>query len=285
MRFQILSNGALLDDELAGFLAGTGRCNFVQISLDGSTPEVHDSCRGRGSFYAAVRGIRTLQRKGVQAVVRVTIHRHNVHDLENIARFLLEDLGLPAFGTNSAGYLGSCRLAADDLLLTTAEQQSAMDTLVRLQTAYPGRILARAGPLADGILWRTMENARRQKAPAFAFGGRLTGCGCTNQKLTVRADGMIVPCSLLAHLELGRINRDSLQDVWLNHPVLNDLRGRASIPLERFEECAGCGYQPYCTGNCPALAYAHTGEINRPNPDACLRRFLADGGTLESVLA
>ncbi len=283
MRFQILSNGALIEDGLAAFVAQSGRCNFIQISLDGSSAEVHDSCRGAGSFEGAVRGIRTLQRHGIKTAVRVTIHRHNVHDLEKITRLLLDDFGLPSFSTNSAGYLGSCRIHAEDILLTTAERQLAMETLMRLETGYPGRIHAKAGPLAEGKLWRTMEDARRQNAPAFDHGGRLTGCGCPAHRLAVRADGMIVPCILLAHLPIGRINRDRLQDVWLDNPTLKNLRERRSIPLSSFEFCAGCDYQSYCTGNCPGLAYALTGEINHPSPDACLRRFLADGGKLETI--
>ncbi len=116
MRFSLLSNGALIDDEIAAFIARTGRCSAVQISVDGSCAEVHDSCRGQGAFDGAMRGIRTLQRHRVNVAVRVTIHRNNVHDLENIAHFLLDELGLPGFGTNSAGYLGTCRLNADDVI-------------------------------------------------------------------------------------------------------------------------------------------------------------------------
>ena len=40
MRFSLLSNGALIDDEMAAFLAGTGRCDHVQISVDGSKARI-----------------------------------------------------------------------------------------------------------------------------------------------------------------------------------------------------------------------------------------------------
>jgi SynChlorMet cassette radical SAM/SPASM protein ScmE len=284
MRFQALSNGSLIDDGLAGFLAQTGRCNYVQVSVDGSRAEVHDSFRGDGSFEGAIRGIRALQRRGVKAAVRVTIHRRNVDDLENIARLLLDELGLPFFGTNAAGYLGACRLNADEVLLTTAERQRAMETLLRLRAGYPGRIQADAGPLAEAVLWRRMEEARRRASPAFPGGGRLTGCGCPAAKLAVRSDGAYIPCIMLAHVVLGRINRDRLQDVWRESPELESLRGRRAIPLDTFEFCAGCDYRPYCTGNCPGLAFALAGEINHPSPDACLRRYLAGGGSLKSII-
>jgi len=78
----------------------------------------------------------------------------------------IEYRDLPGFGTNSAGYLGTCRLNADDVMLTTAERQSAMATLLRLAEKYPDRISASAGPLAEGRTWRRMEEARVQNAPA-----------------------------------------------------------------------------------------------------------------------
>ena len=280
MRFTLLSNGTLIDDGIAAFIAHTGRCNCVQISVDGSCAAVHDSCRGHGAFDGAVRGIRTLQRHRINVAVRVTIHHSNVDNLENIAHFLLEELGLPGFGTNAAGYLGTCRLNADDVMLTIAERQLAMATLLRLAEEYPGRISASAGPLAEGRAWRRMEEARAQGEPAFPNRGRLSACGCPNSKIAVRADGVIVPCSMLAHSELGRINQDSLAEIWHHSPALNGLRSRHTIPLTGFEFCAGCSYIPYCTGNCPALAYTITGQVDHPSPDACLRRFLEQGGAI-----
>ncbi len=283
MRYSLLSNGALIDDDIAAFIQGTGRCDYVQISVDGATPEAHDVFRGRGAFAGAVRGIRTLQRNGVNVAVRLTIHRHNVDSLEETAQFLLEELGLPGFGTNAAGYLGNCLHSANEVLLTNAQRQQAMETLVRLEQRYPGRISASAGPLAEARMWREMEAARKEGAPAFWNGGRLTGCGCPRDKIAVRSDGTLVPCSMLAHLPLGHANRDPLQKVWQHSPHLNDLRQRHQIPLSAFDFCTGCDYAPYCTGNCPGLAYTLAGQVNHPSPDACLRRFLAAGGRIPEI--
>jgi SynChlorMet cassette radical SAM/SPASM protein ScmE len=280
MRFSLLSNGALIDDGVAAFLARTGRCEYVQVSVDGSCAEIHDSCRGKGSFDGAIRGIRTLQRRRINVAVRVTIHQNNVHDLENIAHFLLDELGLPSFGTNSAGYLGTCRVNADDLLLNMEERKEAMATLLRLTEKYPERISASAGPLSEGRAWRRMEEARAQGKPAFPNRGRLTACGCPSSKISVRADGTIVPCNMLNHIELGRINHASLAEVWQNSPALNQLRNRHTIPLSDFKFCAGCPYIPFCTGSCPGLAYTLTGKVDHPSPDSCLRQFLEEGGTI-----
>jgi SynChlorMet cassette radical SAM/SPASM protein ScmE len=280
MRFSILSNGTLIDDEIAAHIADTGRCDYVQVSVDGSRPETHDACRGKGSFERAIKGIHTLQQYGASVTVRVTINRHNVYDLDNIARLLLEDLRLAGFGTNSAGYLGSCRLNAEDVLLSRDERLVAMEALLDLSKKYDGRISAMAGPLAEARIWYRMEKARSEGAPAFPLGGRLTGCGCPSSKIAVRADGVIVPCSMLSHIQLGRINHDSFDELWQLSPELNRLRRRHMIELTRFQFCSDCQYLPYCTGNCPGLAYNRTGMVDHPSPDSCLRRYLDDGGLL-----
>lgn len=280
MRFSIVSNGGLIEDETASFIAGTSRCDGVQVSVDGSGEKTHDILRGKGSFDGALRGIRILLARGIRVDARMTIHRWNIDDLECAVRLLLDDLGLPEISTNAAGYLGSCRQNSSDILLTATGRQSAMKRLMSLADRYPGRITATAGPLAEASYWWKMEKARMEGAPGFPLGGRLTGCGCSSEKITVRADGTIIPCTMLAHVELGSINKDSLKEVWMHSPALNGLRERGRIPLTAFEFCSGCEYIPYCTGNCPGLAYAHTGRIDHPAPDACLRDFLAEGGSL-----
>lgn len=72
-------------------------------------------------------------------------------------------------------------------------------------------------------------------APPFRRGGRLTACGCPSNRIAVRADSVIIPCSMLAHMELGRINQDLLAEVWLHSPALNQLRRRRTIPLTQLE--------------------------------------------------
>ncbi len=280
MRFTILSNGTLITDEMASFLASTYRCDAVQISIDGSTPKIHDACRGKGNFVRAMEGIKILRRHDLPVSVRVTVHKHNLKDLEDIARFLLEEVGLPSFSTNSASFMGLCRYNAEEVQLSLEDRVMAMETLLRLHRKYNGRINAEAGPLAEAETWLEMEKARQERRERMPGRGFLTGCGGPMTKLAVRADGVIVPCIQMSHIELGRINRDDLHEVWQNHPELKRLRERRNIPLSDFEFCKGCDYIPYCTGNCPALAYTILGEENHPSPDACLRKFLEEGGRL-----
>jgi len=280
MRFGILTNGTLIDDAIVHHIETTRRCNQVQVSIDGSRPETHDRFRGEGSFERAIQGIRLLQRHGVPVSVRVTVHKHNVDDLEATARMLLEELGLPGFSTNSASFMGLCRAHADEVRLDTAQRTDAMATLLRLQKRYPGRISAAAGPLAEAVLWMGMTRALREGREAEPGRGFLSGCGGVMSGLAVRPDGAIIPCIQLSHMELGRINRDDIKGIWQDHPALARLRVRTATRLGDFEFCRGCVYIPYCTGGCPATAYTMMHDENHPSPEGCLKRFLEDGGRL-----
>jgi len=280
MRFDILSNGTLITEEMAAFLASTRRCDGVQVSIDGSIPITHDAFRGEGNFLRALQGIHNLQRHDVPVSVRVTIHRQNVHDLDGIARLLLEEIALPGFSTNSASYFGLCRKNAELVQLTPEERSLAMETLLKLNLRYDGRISANAGPFAEAKGWLEMERARQEGKDTLPGRGFLSSCGGPMSKLAVRADGVMLPCCQIPHMELGRINADDLRKVWQDHPELKRLRERRTIPLGRFPFCQGCNYINYCTGNCPALAYTIWGEVNHPSPDACLQRFLEEGGRL-----
>jgi len=280
MRFIILTNGTLITQKLAKEIASTGRCNVIQVSIDSSIAISHDAVRGQGSFAKAIAGIECLQRYGVPVTVRVTINKKNVNDLSGVAKLLLEDLNLPGFSTNSANYMGLCKQNTDEVQLSVQERSQAMQTLLKLNKKYNGRISASAGPLAEANSWSLMIKAHQEKKESIPGRGFLVGCGGIMSKVGVRADGVIVPCLMMSHIELGRVNKDDLKEAWLHHPQLKRLRTRYSIALGEFEFCQGCEYIPYCTGSCPATAYTTFRKENHPSPDSCLRSFLDQGGEL-----
>lgn len=284
MRFSILSNGTLITDDMASFLYSTKRCNHVQVSIDGSIPITHDSFRGKGNFKKAINGIKTLQKNNVNVTVRVTIHRQNVNELDNIAKLLLEDIGLPNFSTNSASYMGLCRQNTEQIMLTTEERMIAMESLLKLVKKYNGRISAQAGPLAEGRHWIEMESLRKEGEKNLSERGLLTSCGGVFSKMSVRADGVMIPCAQMPNVELGKINEDSLKEIWHNHPEFKRLRERRKIPLNTFEYCKDCDYIDFCRGGCPAVAYNVYGDENHPTQDICLKRFLEEGGKIPSLI-
>ncbi|MCM8819611.1 MAG: SPASM domain-containing protein [Candidatus Omnitrophica bacterium] len=137
-----------------------------------------------------------------------------------------------------------------------------------------------AAPLRNAKKWLMMMNALKKKEPPLPGGGYLSGCSRIAWMIVVRADGVIVPCSQMPHIELGVINKDDLGSIWLEHPELKRLRERRNISLSSFEFCRGCEFMNYCTGGCPAIAYTTIGTDEHPDPHSCLRKFLEEGGRL-----
>ncbi len=279
MRYSILSNGTLITENILSEFEKNKRrqrLNSIQVSIDGSCAEVHDKSRGNGSFEKALRGLRLLKQAGFPVTVRVTVNRHNVDDLDNIARLLIDEIGLNGFGTNDAMPMGSGCNNQKTIALTLPQQMTAMKTLARLQAQYNGRITANAGPLARWHAYREMERARASGVKSRRWKmGFLTACGCVFNKLSVHHDGIITPCNILAKLTLGHINRDALTDIWKSHPVLQALKDRRAIPMNAVTGCADCQWTDYCNGGCPGLAYEMTGDFNQANPKDCYRQFKA----------
>ncbi|MCI5121560.1 MAG: SynChlorMet cassette radical SAM/SPASM protein ScmE, partial [Candidatus Electrothrix sp. AUS4] len=257
MRYSITSNGTEITDKMAEFIASTKRCDGVQISLDGSTAEVHDSCRGQGNFKKTIEGISKLQRNSISVNIRATIQKYNVNDIERMAAIVLDDLNVSLFILSNVKPLGLYRRNPDELQLTTNQLSDAITTVMRLEEKYGSRI---SGSMSSKIWVQMVENLRKNKQN-FSDAGKMTACGGVISKLSVRADGVIVPCLMLSHIEFGRVNKDKLKDVWLNHKGLHNYRNMRNISLEKFEYCDGCKYIAYCNGGCPAIAYTMLGEV------------------------
>jgi len=282
MRYSILSNGTLITEEIIEKLKEGKRrlrLDSIQVSIDGSCPEVHDKSRGVGSFEKAARGLRLLKEAEFPVTSRVTINRYNVDDLENVTKFLLEDIGLRSFGTNDAIPMGAGCDNQAGITLTPDQQLKAILKMHELDLKYEGRIVASAGPLAKWEMYGEMEHAKAtgEKSKKWQM-GYLTACGCHYNKLAIHHDGIISPCNMLAGIEMGRINRDPIKKIWKNHNILKELKDRRQIPMREVPGCEDCEWAEYCNGSCPGLPHTQTGELNRANTHDCYRKFLKDSG-------
>jgi SynChlorMet cassette radical SAM/SPASM protein ScmE len=273
MRYSILSNGTLVTEKtIQAFEVGKRRLRLdsIQISIDGSSPEVHDRSRPK-SFERALRGLKLLKQAGLPMTVRVTINRFNYKDMANVAHLLLEEVGLPGFSTNEAYPCGATNRYETGIMLNPEQRREAMAELMELNRRYNYRIRADAGPLALGKFECSFQEARANGMTAFPGRGRLSACNGVFDKLDILHDGTMVPCHSLSTLHLGNVLRDDPMEVWHNHPTLVALRGRGEISLDSIEPCKDCGYKGFCFGGCPSGALFLTGELNTRNPMDCYR--------------
>lgn len=279
MRYSILSNGTLItDDTLKVFEMGKRRSRLdqIQISIDGSSAKVHNASRPPDSFDKALRGLCLLVEHDFPVTVRVTINKHNVDDLENIAQLLLEDVGLSGFSTNEADRFGSARCYGQDVLLTPEQRLQSMRMLESLVARYPGRINASAGPLAMAKHFDEIDERVARGETGIPGRGTLCSCGGVFQKMAVLHDGTMTPCNLMPGLNMGKIGETPLKDAWLHSPAINAVRMRRDIPLKTLPACKDCSYTGFCAGGCPATVLAKTGDLFARDSLTCYRLFRED---------
>ncbi len=279
MRFSILTNGTLINEKVASNLNKVRkRLDSIQVSIDGSNSVTHDKIRGKGSFDKMMEGINNLKKYNLPFTVRSTINKLNVNDLKGILSLLYNDLNLKTFGVNEAFPRGAGHCNHSSLEMTPDERRYSFKIMQEFDKKHPGVAKgAQAGPLIIADLIDKIDNARNTgtfEAPYTT--GYLTGCNIMWQKMSVLHDGTYVPCHQLSHIKLGRIGQDTFKDVWENSPELLQLRKRHRIPLESISNCKKCEYQIYCTGGCPGIAYAITGDVNSINPRDCYRAYIGE---------
>ncbi|MFQ5615137.1 MAG: radical SAM protein [Anaerolineales bacterium] len=286
MRYSLLTNGTLITGKtIEEFKIGKRRLRLdsIQVSIDGSCAEIHNRSRPPNSFDRALRGLRLLVENEFPVTVRVTINRHNVDDLENIARLLLEDVGLPGFSTNEAEQMGTAQCSGQDVVITPQERYRAMKTLMALSEKYQGRISASAGPLSRAQMFADIEARIARGETGIPGRGTLCSCGSVFNKMAVLHDGTMTPCNLIPNLTMGLIGENALKDVWQRHPSINVMRQRREIPLGSLPTCHDCLYTDFCAGGCPASVVSRGGQLNERDPLICYRLYLKENNNHGSV--
>jgi len=165
------------------------------------------------------------------------------------------------------------------LEMTREERRLSFRAMQEFDREHPGvGAGSTAGPLVMANLIEQVNRARRTGEFAASYAtGHLTACNAMWQKLAVLHDGTYVPCHQLAHLALGKVGQDTILEVWRNAPGLLMLRQRHTLQLDSADRrCVGCQYQQYCTGGCPGVAYAVTGDVNLTNPRDCYRAYVGE---------
>jgi SynChlorMet cassette radical SAM/SPASM protein ScmF len=248
------TNGTLLDDDLAAFLRATGRFSSISVSLDGAEAEAHDALRGvPGSFRRAVAGLEALVRAGFRPQAICTLHRGNVGQVDALVD-LGRALGCGSVKFNFVQRLGRGRHFADRHGLKLAEVLAVYHHLENdLRPRAGGLGLFFDMPLAfqplPQLLHERISRCSVLNILGLLPGGQLSLCGV----------GTLVP-----ELVYGHLGRDSLRQVWCEHPALAELR--ETVPAGLTGICARCLHRNLCRGHCPANTFHASGRLDAPYP-------------------
>ena len=219
----------------------------VQVSLDGSSPEVNDYNRGRGAFEKAIKGIRLLNHHGIEFRIAFCIMKHNVRDIPDMVR-LAEDLGAKETAFRKIKLLGRALEIRDEVYPSPQEMAWAYAALYR--EAYD------RGPDSMKINAKYNEVFFKGRGPEF---DRLP-CGAGRNIIHVTYRGDIVPCSLFTEDRFvqGNVRSESLARIWETSELLSFFR---KTRVDDIPKCKDCRYKYLCGGGCRAEAYFLDGDL------------------------
>ncbi|MGD0110382.1 MAG: DUF5714 domain-containing protein [Armatimonadota bacterium] len=212
----VMTNGTLMDEELAGRLSDLPRERlYLQVSLDGASAALNDALRSPGSFEGATRGIRNAVVAGLNVTVATVALRRNLQDLAAIAG-LASGLGVRQL------HLMWQHVRERGARLKRASLEDIDAALTRLMTQAD----------ETGLVIDNIENVRRMVNGDPNIKYDLSNA-CWDS-VAIHADGRVYPSACLVGIDSeagGSLVRSSLREVWLESERFHAQRARSVIDL------------------------------------------------------
>ncbi|MFN8195371.1 MAG: TIGR04053 family radical SAM/SPASM domain-containing protein [Nocardioidaceae bacterium] len=248
----------------------------LAVSLDGSTPEIHDTFRQvSGSFDHGLRILREAQEIGLSTQVNTVVRRDNVEDMDAMCA-LMTTLGIVFW---EVFFLVPMGRAKPEDVAGADEFEAVFDKLYELSKTAPFDIKSTAAPQYSRVV---IQHKRAEQAaqPVLANAGPvqmdvLTSGAHHSDKdgigrarnvndgdgfMFVSHVGDIFPSGFLP-IRAGNVRDADLVEVYRESPVFLGLRDRSGIK----GKCGVCNFLGLCGGS-RARAYAVTGDPLEAEP-------------------
>jgi radical SAM protein len=246
----------------------------MAVSLDGSTPAVHDAFRGvAGSYAWTMEIIEGCHGEGLPVQINSTVTRHNLSDLDSLEYLMLRlDIVLwsvfflvPTGRGRREDALKAKEFEIVFQRLYDLSQRASFDIKTTAAPHYRRLVLERdraAGRATAGLKGvpsplRAAARAGIAAAPTGVGGGiERSSQGVNDGKGLVFIShlGDIYPSGFLP-LKAGNVRYNSLVDVYRTSQYFLDLRNSTLLK----GKCGRCEYREVCGGS-RARAYAITGD-------------------------
>jgi radical SAM protein len=240
------------------------------ISLDGSTPQIHDAFRGLpGAWARTIQAIEWANEAGIPIQVHSTISRHNQHDLDGLCQ-LFEKLAIVMWNVFFLVPVGRGQL---DDLLTGEDFEQVFGKIYELSQRVNFQIkTTEAMHYRRYLLQHNLEERKlghghgHPHGAAYEAGdptadGRTRAMGWATRRVNdgkgfvfISHVGNVYPSGFLP-IHAGNIRETPLAEIYRNAPIFKALRDTSRLE----GKCGACEYKEICGGS-RARAYAVTGD-------------------------
>jgi AdoMet-dependent heme synthase len=239
------------------------------ISLDGSTPEIHDKFRGLpGAWARTIQAVEWANEAGLPIQVHSTISRHNAQDLDNLCA-LFERLAIVMWNVFFLVPVGRGQLA--DLLSGDEFEQVfakiyELSHRVSFQIKTTEAMHYRRYLLQHNLEERRMGHGHSTAATEYEPGAPQADVHTrTHGWATRRVNdgkgfmfishvGNVYPSGFLP-IHAGNVRETPLAEIYREAPIFKALRDTSQLE----GKCGACEYKEICGGS-RARAYALTGD-------------------------
>jgi radical SAM protein len=240
------------------------------ISLDGSTPEIHDTFRGlTGAWARTIQAIEWAAEAGLPIQVHTTISRHNAQDLDNLCN-LFEKLNIVMWNVFFLVPVGRGQLGD---LLSGEEFEQVFGKIYELSHRVSFQIkTTEAMHYRRYLLQHNLEERRmghghphggahEYEAGAPTSDAQTRTAGWATRRvndgkgfLFVSHVGNVYPSGFLP-IHAGNVKETPLSEIYRKAPIFKALRDTSRLK----GKCGACEYKEICGGS-RARAYAVTGD-------------------------
>jgi len=272
VRFQMISNGGLVTDELARRVATYGPLS-IQVTLNAPEAPLHDELvGGEGHFERTLRGIAALRAADVRVVGCVVVSHRNAHLVgETLDRFAALGVSDVSFSRFSPSGYATAQLA--ELLPSRSDIVRALEAAEDRATRHRMTIRSTM-PIPPCVV-------EYDDYPHIAFGQ--CPIGTDLQELVLGPRGELRHCTLHeGSLGSPADAPDHALDALLRSPGYRDVTP---------EFCAPCPHASVCLGGCGAAAIAVQGArgldpfVAQHVDESLAARLLAERATRGLVAA
>jgi radical SAM protein with 4Fe4S-binding SPASM domain len=240
----LITNGTLVDDEVARFLAP--RFGAVQLTLAGADAAGHDEICGPGSFARVVAGLDALAAAGVATSGSFLCTSSAApRAAATLARFVERGVRRVAFNRfNPSGFGLESALR---LMPTRSQVLQALDQVEQLATREELEVSCTM-PIPPCVV-------DEERYPHVGFGH--CAAGGPESEPSLAPDGQLRLCPLQA-AALGDLRGAAFREVW-------DAPARAAFARATPGFCRDCPHAATCRGGCGAAAewaFGGAGELD-----------------------
>lgn len=249
LRIQLSTNGTLIDREWAKFFSSLDI--YVQISIDGSTKDIHDSIRGKGAFEKSLRAIEYLQEAGMgdRIIFSTTVMKQNIDDLLAIIS-LAERLDVPLTRFIPLRKKGMAKRhwEAVGSGLTIRDSEHFYEHISHLQKNGESGVDISCG-LSGFLLKIPQESEDDIWCPV-------------GEQLVITVNGDAYPCVLMMEDEfrLGNAFDDSLDKIIQSDAMIAVCQALAER-RNKIKKCSVCNWRNLCQAGCMGQALDNKGTI------------------------